>query len=264
MTRTGNGETVRIDRADDIATVTIDRPERLNAIDTATWRALGRAMTEVSADGDIRCVVLRGAGERAFGVGADIKEFAEVRGDIASARAYSAIADPAVTALQCCRHPVVAMIHGYCVGGSFELLPACDMRIAGESARFGIPINKLGAVAGYAEIRDLAQLGGLANVLEILLEGRLIDAREAREKGFVNRVVPDADLEAEVYGTARRIADGAPLVARWHKKFARRLLDPAPITEAELDEGYACFETEDYRTGREAFVAKSTPRFKGR
>ena len=257
-------ESVLVDREGDVATVTINRPECLNAIDTATWRALAEVFTGIDADDGLRCVVLRGAGESAFGVGADIKEFDEARGSAEAARAYSKIADPAVTALENCRHPVIAMIRGYCVGGSFELLPFCDIRISGESGRFGIPINKLGAVAGHAEIRDLARLGGLDNVLELLLEGHLIDAREALTKGFVSRVVPDADLEAEVRAAARRIADGAPLVARWHKTFARRLRDPAPLTAAETDEAYACFDTEDYRIGREAFAAKTRPRFSGR
>lgn len=257
-------ETVLVDREGDIATVTINRPESLNAIDTATWRKLAEVFTALDADEDLRCIVLRGAGERAFGVGADIKEFDEARGSAEAAKAYSRIADPAVAALGACRHPIVAMIRGYCVGGSFELLPYCDIRVSGESGRFGIPINKLGAVAGHAEIRDLARLGGLDNVLEILLEGRLIDAREALAKGFLSRVVPDAELDEEVRATARRIADGAPLVARWHKKFARRLRDPAPLSAAETDEAYACFDTEDYRIGRAAFVAKTKPRFTGR
>jgi enoyl-CoA hydratase/carnithine racemase len=104
-----------------------------------------------------------------------------------------------------------------------------------------------------------------ANVaLEMLLEGRIWNAREAYEKGLVNRVVPDAAVVEEAYATARRIAEGAPLVARWHKKFIRRLQDPRPLTEAERDEGYACFDTEDYRTGVAAFLAKEKPRFSGR
>ena len=98
----------------------------------------------------------------------------------------------------------------------------------------------------------------------ILLEGRVFDAREAKEKGLVTRVVPDAEVEAEARAAARRIADGAPLVARWHKRFARRLRDPAPLSAADIEEGYACYGTEDFRIGREAFLAKVKPEFKGR
>ena len=110
----------------------------------------------------------------------------------------------------------------------------------------------------------LIGLAGEAVALEILLEGRVFDAREAKDKGLVTRVVPDGEVEAEAKATARRIADGAPLVARWHKKFARRLRDARPLTAEELDEGFACYGTEDFRIGRQAFLAKAKPDFKGR
>src|SRR5512139_220803 len=163
-----------------------------------------------------------------------------------------------------CRHPVVAQIHGICVGGGLEIAGLADIRICGQSSRFGVPINKLGLVMAYAEIGALISLAGEAVALEILLEGRVFDAAEAKDKGLVTRVVPDAEVEAEAKATARRIADGAPLVARWHKKFARRLRDPRPLTAEELDEGFACYGTEDFRIGRQAFLAKSKPEFKGR
>jgi enoyl-CoA hydratase/carnithine racemase len=115
----------------------------------------------------------------------------------------------------------------------------------------------------YAEIGALIRLAGEAIALEILLEGRVFDAREARDKGLVTRVVPDDQVEAEARATAQRIAEGAPLVARWHKKFARRLRDAAPLGDAEYDEGFACFGTEDFRIGYRAFLAKQRPAFKG-
>jgi enoyl-CoA hydratase/carnithine racemase len=168
-----------------------------------------------------------------------------------------------IEAIATCRHPVVAQIHGICVGGGLEIAGLADLRICGESSRFGVPINKLGLVMAYAEIGALVALAGEANALEILLEGRVFDAREAKEKGLVTRVVPDAEVEAESLATAGRIADGAPLVARWHKKFARRLRESRPLTPAEYDEGFACFGTEDFRIGYRAFLAKAKPEFTG-
>ena len=141
---------------------------------------------------------------------------------------------------------------------------SCDLRICGVSSRFGVPINRLGLSMGLREMQGLLSLVGKAVTLEILLEGRVFSAEEALQKGLVTRVVPDNKVEEEAYATARRIADGAPLVARWHKKFMRRLHDPAPLTPADLDEGYACYDTEDFRTGYQAFLAKSKPGFKGR
>src|SRR5262249_59538502 len=114
-------------------------------------------------------------------------------------------------------------------------------RICGESSRFGVPINKLGLVMAYAEIAALIALAGEATALEILLEGRIFDAREARDKGLVTRVVADDQVEVEARAAAQRIAAGAPLVARWHKRFARRLRDPRPLSDAEYAEGFACF-----------------------
>ncbi len=170
----------------------------------------------------------------------------------------------AAAALACCRHPLVAQIHGLCVGGGLEIAALCDLRICGESSRFGAPVKNLGLVMAYAEMAPLVRLAGPAVALEILLEGRILDAREAYAKGLVTRVVADADVEAEARATATRIAEGAPLAARWHKRFARRLADPRPLSAAELAECFECFDTEDYRAGYAAFLAKQKPRFVGR
>jgi enoyl-CoA hydratase/carnithine racemase len=145
-----------------------------------------------------------------------------------------------------------------------EIAALCDLRICGESSRFGVPINRLGLVMAYPEIDGLQRLVGRSTALEILLEGRVFGADEAKAKGLITRVVPYDKVEEEAYAAAGRIADGAPLVARWHKKFLDRLEDPAPLSEAELDEGYACYDTEDFSIGYQSFLAKTKPGFKGR
>ena len=169
-----------------------------------------------------------------------------------------------IEAVEACRHPLVAQIHGICVGGGLEIAALCDLRICGESSRFGAPIKNLGLTMAYAEMAPLVRLVGPAIALEILLEGRIFDAAEAKEKRLVTRVVPDADVERAAREAAEHIAEGAPLVARWHRKFARRLTDPRPLTAAEIDEGFDCFDTEDFRIGYAAFLAKHKPAFVGR
>jgi len=257
-------ETILVQRDGDIATVVLNRPEKLNALTKPMWQRLGDVFLELDADDSVRCILIRGAGEKAFAPGNDISEFENERSNVEQARAYGRVMTRTIGAIGNCRHPVVAQIHGICVGGGLEIAGLADIRICGTSSRFGVPINRLGLVMAYSEIGALIALAGEAVALEILLEGRVFDAAEARDKGLVTRVVPDGEVEAEAKATARRIADGAPLVARWHKKFARRLRDPKPLTAEELDEGFACYGTEDFKIGRMAFLAKEKPRFEGR
>ena len=257
-------DTILVQKDGPIATVVLNRPEKLNALTRPMWKRLGKVFEELSADDGVRCIVIRGAGTKAFAPGNDISEFATERSSVEQARAYGADMRRTIEAIDNCRHPVVAQIHGICVGGGLEIAGLADIRICGESSRFGVPINKLGLVMAYAEIGSLIALAGESAALEILLEGRVFDAREAKDKGLVTRVVPDGEVESEARATAQRIADGAPLVARWHKKFARRLRDSRPLTAAEYDEGFACFGTEDFQIGYRAFLAKEKPGFKGK
>jgi enoyl-CoA hydratase/carnithine racemase len=257
-------DTILVTRDGAIATVVLNRPHKLNALTKAMWRDLGVAIDALSADDGIRCIVLRGAGERAFSPGNDIGEFATERSNKAQAAEYGHVMHATAAALAGCRHPLVAQIHGLCVGGGLEIAALCDLRICGESSRFGAPVKNLGLVMAYPEMAPLVRLVGTAVALEILLEGRIFDAREAYEKRLVTRVVADAEVEIEARATAERIAEGAPLTARWHKRFARRLADPRPLTEAEQDECFDCFDTDDFRSGYAAFLAKQKPKFVGR
>jgi enoyl-CoA hydratase/carnithine racemase len=255
---------ILVNRDGAIATVVLDRPHKLNAMTRAMWIQLGQVFDQLDADGAVRCIVMRGAGTKAFAPGNDIAEFETERSNVAQARAYGGDMRRAIEAITRCRHPIVAQIHGICVGGGLEIAGLADIRICGESSRFGVPINRLGLVMAHAEIGALIALVGEPTALEIVLEGRIFDAREAKDKGVVTRVVADDQVEPEARAAAQRIAEGAPLVARWHKQFARRLRDPAPLTDAEVDEGFACFGTEDFRIGTRAFLAKQPPAFKGR
>ncbi|HKJ53560.1 MAG TPA: enoyl-CoA hydratase-related protein [Gammaproteobacteria bacterium] len=255
---------IRVERDVDIATVVLNRPEKLNALIKPMWRQLGETLQELSADDSLRCIVLRGAGEKSFAPGNDISEFEDARSTSKLAKQYGEIHHRALAAIYECRHPMVALIQGICVGGGLEIAALCDLRICGASSRFGAPINRLGLCMGLAEMQGLLSLVGRAVTLEILLEGRVFGADEALAKGLVTRIVGDDAVVDEAYATARRIAEGAPLVARWHKQFMRRLADPAPLTEAEKDAGYACYDSEDFQIGYRSFLAKTKPEFKGR
>ena len=257
-------ETILVERDNDIVTVILNRPHKLNALTRPMWQRLGEAVEALSADDTVRCLVLRGAGEKAFAPGNDISEFENERASVEQARTYGVVHHGALDALYRCRHPMVAMIRGICVGGGLEIAGLCDLRICGESSRFGIPINKLGLTLGPREMRILHSLVGKAVTMEILLEGRVFDAQEALAKGLVNRVVDDQQVEREAYAVARRIADGAPLVARWHKDFMRRLEQPQPLEPRDEEPAYACYGTEDFRIGYQSFLAKQTPQFQGK
>jgi len=255
---------VLLARDGDVATVTLSNPERLNALSLAMWEQLGTHMKKLDKDESLRCIVIRGAGDKAFAAGADIAAFEKERANARQAKKYGARIARSMRALAECRHPVVASIQGACVGGGLLVASQADIRICGESSRFGVPVKNLGLVEAYDELQGMMRVVGRAATLEILLEGRVWGAREAYEKGLVNRVVPDDKVPEEAYATARRIAEGAPLGARWHKKFVRRLADPKPLSKKEHEESYACFDTEDFREGVAAFLAKRKPVFKGR
>jgi enoyl-CoA hydratase/carnithine racemase len=255
-------DAVRVERDGVVATVVLNAPDKLNAMSLGAWTELGARMRELSADEGLRCIVVRGAGTKAFAAGADISEFPDVRADATQGRHYGETIHATMRAIGECRHPTVAMIHGVCVGGGLEVALMCDLRICGAGSRFGIPINRLGLTMGYGELAGLLAVVGPAVALEILLEGRIFGAQEAFDKGLVQRVVADDQVEAEAHTTAERIAAGAPLVARWHKQFIRRLSAKRELSDADWAEGYACFETADFREGLAAFLAKREPRFR--
>ncbi|HET7035780.1 MAG TPA: enoyl-CoA hydratase-related protein [Thermomicrobiaceae bacterium] len=205
------GEILRETRADGaIGLITLNRPERHNALNLAMWQELAAGVRALGADPATRVIVLRGAGEKAFASGADLHELATFRQTPEGAAAFHDAVEAAFAALAAVEQPVIAMIHGYCIGGGCELAVACDLRVADERARFGIPATKLGIVLGVDELRRLANLVGLAVAKEILFTSRHLDAGEALGAGLVNQVVPAAELEETVFGLARQIAANDP------------------------------------------------------
>ena len=256
---------IELDIEDGIATVTLTNPAKLNAVNAAMWRGLRDTMRRIASDDDVRCVVLRGAGEEAFAAGGDIEEFLTVRATVDDALHYhDELVANALDAVRACAVPTIAAIRGACIGGGLEIAGCCDIRIAGESSRFGAPINRLGFSMYPGEMAGLLALVGPAVVLEILLEGRILGAREALQKGLLSRVVDDEKVFEEVAACAARICAGAPLVARWHKQWVRRLMNGAPLTDAEKRAAFDFLATDDYREGIGAFLAKRKPVFRGR
>lgn len=246
-------------------TVRLSNPSKRNAIDAGMWQALKNVFSEAAEGADLRCIIVRGAGDDAFAAGGDIEEFASVRATVDDALHYhDTLVASALEAIRRCPLPTVAAIHGACIGGGLEIAGCCDIRIAGRSARFGAPINRLGFSMYPGEMAGLLALVGPAVLLEILLEGRILDADEAFARGLLTRVVDDEQVFAEAEATAARIASGAPGVARAHKMWVQRLMNGAALSDAEKRRAFDFLDTGDYREGLQAFFEKRRPRFTGK
>ena len=256
--------TVDLSRDGEIATLTLNNPGKLNAVNLDMWLRLTENMAILSVDRDIRCVVVRGAGNDAFAAGGDLEEFVTTRATLEQALHYHGQVAAALNAIADCPHQRVPRMEGACIGGGLEIAGVCDLRICNESARFGAPINKLGFSMYPGEMEGLLKLAGAAVMKEILLEGRILTASEAYAKGLVTRVVPEQQTVDEAYATARRICAGAPLVAGWHKQWIRHLQSGRPLSDDDRAAAFAFLDTEDYREGLAAFIEKRKPAFKAR
>jgi enoyl-CoA hydratase len=250
-----------------IATVTLNRPERRNAVTFEMWHHIQRLMVDLKAAPQVRVIVFRGAGEEAFSAGADINEFATHRNNAAKATLYNAAFDAAMDAAEGVGKPTLCLIKGVCVGGGYEFTTACDIRIAADNARFGVPIARLGLPVGFREMRRLTRLIGPARTMELLLTADLLSAQEAYRLGLVNHVVPLADVEAFTYAMANNIAALAPVVHQVHKEMMQIVLDNpslSGLTPEQRGLGVLPFDTEDFQEGWRAFLEKRPPRFRGR
>jgi enoyl-CoA hydratase len=249
----------------DVARITLDAPERQNALSVAMWRDLRMAVEDAGSRSQIRCIVLRGAGGH-FAAGADISEFPRERFDVNSGRRYHLeLIAPALRALQCVPQPVIAAIEGSCVGGGLEIASVCDLRIGAQGCRLGAPVGRLGFPLALPELAPLLRLAGPARVSELLLTGRLLDAGEAQAAGLLHRVVEAGDLDAAVEQTIDAVRSGSPLAARLNKANIRMLVEQGgAFTDAQLIESFAFFASDDYAEGMQAFLSKRKPVFRGR
>lgn len=249
-----------------IGWITLNNPERRNAISLAMWQAIGEVMEAFEADPEVRLAVISGAGGRAFAAGADISEFESNRANSQQKAEYGLVASRGQRALAQFSKPFIGMIQGFCIGGGLAVALSTDVRFASSDSRFGIPAAKLGLGYDYGGLAHLARLVGPSAAADIMFSARQLEADEALRIGLINRVVPVDQLEAQVREYAATIAANAPLTVRAAKAALRAWAhhEPNPRTEAIDTLVKQCFDSEDYKEGRTAFLEKRKPQFKGR
>lgn len=251
-----------LDRDGAVATLTLNRPDSHNAITLAMYEAIPSVIRTVAEDTDVKVLVLRGAGRRAFASGADISEFREVRGNAASAKAYNERVAAAELAIEGLAKPTIAMIHGYCIGGGLGLALACDLRYADDQVRMAITPSKLGLVYSLESTKRLVDLVGPSRAKWILMSGQQLRGERAVSLGLVDELLPAADLEKTTDEFAQLVCTRAQFSVRAAKTIVGRIV-AGQVAEDEFTTSLrnSSFDTEDYAEGVAAFLAKRPPEF---
>jgi enoyl-CoA hydratase/carnithine racemase len=243
-----------------------NNPAKLNAVSLDMWDGFVGILKDYAKDPEIRCVVVSGAGGKAFVSGADISKFESERANAEAQVRYDAISKEGYESLYNFPKPTIAKVTGYCIGGGMNLAACCDMRYCNEGARFGVPAAKLGLGYGFLRIERLSRIVGLPRAMEFLFTAKQYSSKEAYDMGLVNGVAPDAELDAMVGAITGAIAQNAPFTIALAKASAREIAKPESQQDHKKLEDMvkACFDSEDYKEGRRAFMEKRKPAFKGR